>query len=755
MGKTFAYSSHRKKITGRSPATGSKVLRISSYVGVALSRHAAVSSVIARASPVTGDGLEAMPFARSRDSRVFTNSAQCCVRHFLIPPVSQGPESWIALEGRGKKNLCSLLLLCGISQELGEERKEFRRGRYRRGVRVECLAGLYSLPGAAWWQARGGTKLRSAQPSAPQSLSSLRVEQLAGGALTCTQKSSEDRAGTSSLRLSSTETLSHYSLPNKVNRVRFPEGSPQDFRVCEIASLWESCRTTPLVRGFSRDLPFPPRRCLTLNHASPSSALKTSMLNSRPNLSTHSQNALSVDRRLGEERWGDAAEGALVEISRYLAWTGRPQGHETCVSAIARRDNTAAGRRRIVGHSHSTTRQYSCREEEEDCPTSSGPSYCRLPGQARPVVQLEQQAQRQRSQGAVAVRSDRLLGPTVVCKACGVPPSSTVMRALVEEQFGRARDWLWRQVRASVISAVIISALTTRDKILDRYCVAAAWKMRSELCNTCLCVATLAVVCKFPCSTAGWRVSRDFLSRHGVEKSSRSMSLSLVISLKVIMGTPAWPVSRVVGSFARLPTKLLKQRSISKYTRQDTFENDIGFGHRLSTDQMIGSPLDVTYVDAARREYGTLVQNSERIIHPRESRVAAPGKCRYSSPDGATVAVGHFRGFAANCPPTLAAAPTPLPRQANVYLLHALPSASRECCFSFYFLLIVHLPMEKRLFLPGNRGILQWKKDCSPEFAFLFEDRRDFKHLCFVLPSSLDYSLLGHAQDGFGPIGNH
>ncbi|KAJ8869731.1 hypothetical protein PR048_028739 [Dryococelus australis] len=39
--------------------------------------------------------------------------------------------------------------------------------------------------------------------------------------------------------------------------------------------------------------------------------------------------------------------------------------------------------------------------------------------------------------------------------------------------------------------------------------------------------------------------------------------------------------------------------------------------------------------------------------------------------------------------------------------------------------------------------------------AYFTLKRRDFKHFCFVLPLSLDYSLLGHAQDGFGSIGNH
>ncbi|KAJ8866595.1 hypothetical protein PR048_032455 [Dryococelus australis] len=67
-----------------------------------------------------------------------------------------------------------------------------------------------------------------------------------------------------------------YSPPIKANRVRFPAGSPPDFR------MWESRRTMPLVGGFSRRCPVSSRPSISaLLHtylASPSSALKTSML---------------------------------------------------------------------------------------------------------------------------------------------------------------------------------------------------------------------------------------------------------------------------------------------------------------------------------------------------------------------------------------------------------------------------------------------------------------------------------------------
>ncbi|KAJ8875116.1 hypothetical protein PR048_023009 [Dryococelus australis] len=66
-----------------------------------------------------------------------------------------------------------------------------------------------------------------------------------------------------------------YSPPDKANRARFPAGLPPDFR------MWESCRTMPLVGGFSRDLPLPLafafRRC-SIHLASPSSALKSPLV---------------------------------------------------------------------------------------------------------------------------------------------------------------------------------------------------------------------------------------------------------------------------------------------------------------------------------------------------------------------------------------------------------------------------------------------------------------------------------------------
>ncbi|KAJ8870107.1 hypothetical protein PR048_029119 [Dryococelus australis] len=55
-----------------------------------------------------------------------------------------------------------------------------------------------------------------------------------------------------SLRAAVAERLA-CSPPTIVNRVQSPIGSLPDFR------MWESCRMMPLVGGFSRDLPFPPR----------------------------------------------------------------------------------------------------------------------------------------------------------------------------------------------------------------------------------------------------------------------------------------------------------------------------------------------------------------------------------------------------------------------------------------------------------------------------------------------------------------
>ncbi|KAJ8870373.1 hypothetical protein PR048_029394 [Dryococelus australis] len=67
----------------------------------------------------------------------------------------------------------------------------------------------------------------------------------------------------------------HYPPPTKANRVRYPAGSLQDFR------MWESCRTMPLFGGFSRGSPVFPalafRRCSIL----------TSITLIGPNLFTH------------------------------------------------------------------------------------------------------------------------------------------------------------------------------------------------------------------------------------------------------------------------------------------------------------------------------------------------------------------------------------------------------------------------------------------------------------------------------------
>ncbi|KAJ8891643.1 hypothetical protein PR048_004171, partial [Dryococelus australis] len=77
----------------------------------------------------------------------------------------------------------------------------------------------------------------------------------------------------------------HYSPP-KAYRVRFPAGSPPDYR------MWESCRTMPLVGGFSRGSPVSPRPCYpALLHTKPHFTLIGSQhldVKSRPNLSTHS-----------------------------------------------------------------------------------------------------------------------------------------------------------------------------------------------------------------------------------------------------------------------------------------------------------------------------------------------------------------------------------------------------------------------------------------------------------------------------------
>ncbi|KAJ8866797.1 hypothetical protein PR048_032658 [Dryococelus australis] len=79
----------------------------------------------------------------------------------------------------------------------------------------------------------------------------------------------------------------HYSPPTSANRARFPVGSPPDFR------KWDSCRTMPLVGGFSRGSPVPPptpRRfipeLLHTHLSSQSSALQGLAVKSRPNLFT-------------------------------------------------------------------------------------------------------------------------------------------------------------------------------------------------------------------------------------------------------------------------------------------------------------------------------------------------------------------------------------------------------------------------------------------------------------------------------------
>ncbi|KAJ8870644.1 hypothetical protein PR048_029667 [Dryococelus australis] len=65
---------------------------------------------------------------------------------------------------------------------------------------------------------------------------------------------------------------SDYSSLSKVNCDRLPVGSLMIFRT------WESCRTKPLVVGFSRGLPFPSPLHSNAAPYSPSSGLKTPML---------------------------------------------------------------------------------------------------------------------------------------------------------------------------------------------------------------------------------------------------------------------------------------------------------------------------------------------------------------------------------------------------------------------------------------------------------------------------------------------
>ncbi|KAJ8883599.1 hypothetical protein PR048_015443 [Dryococelus australis] len=65
-----------------------------------------------------------------------------------------------------------------------------------------------------------------------------------------------------------------FSPPTYTNRVRFPAGSPPDFR------MWESCRTMPLVGGFSPESPVSPTD-LALRHYSILTSLYSHRL-SRP-----------------------------------------------------------------------------------------------------------------------------------------------------------------------------------------------------------------------------------------------------------------------------------------------------------------------------------------------------------------------------------------------------------------------------------------------------------------------------------------
>ncbi|KAJ8870458.1 hypothetical protein PR048_029480 [Dryococelus australis] len=99
--------------------------------------------------------------------------------------------------------------------------------------------------------------------------------------------------------------LAGRSPPIKANRVQSPAGSP-DFR------KWESCRTMPLVGGFSRGLPIPPplhSGAAPQSLQSPSSALKTSLLRAVQISSLHSSSILV------RGHWSDGALIFLEKIS--------------------------------------------------------------------------------------------------------------------------------------------------------------------------------------------------------------------------------------------------------------------------------------------------------------------------------------------------------------------------------------------------------------------------------------------------------
>ncbi|KAJ8866335.1 hypothetical protein PR048_032178 [Dryococelus australis] len=105
------------------------------------------------------------------------------------------------------------------------------------------------------------------------------------------------------------------SPPTKANRVRFPAGSLAGFR------LWESCRTMPLIGGFSRVSPVSPaiafRRCSILNLFHPHRLSKPLTL-----LSYCEEPFISIVLRCGQ---------ALVSVKRFHSLTVS----DICVRGLA------------------------------------------------------------------------------------------------------------------------------------------------------------------------------------------------------------------------------------------------------------------------------------------------------------------------------------------------------------------------------------------------------------------------------------
>ncbi|KAJ8877046.1 hypothetical protein PR048_021498 [Dryococelus australis] len=110
--------------------------------------------------------------------------------------------------------------------------------------------------------------------------------------------------------------------PTKAIRVQSPAGSP-------VFRMWESCRTMPLVGGFSRDLPFPPpfhAGAAPYSPQSPSSALKTSLFRAAQSLHVTSQTiALTIDlytaRKIGERCHGKFSSFHVYQKMEYRECT--------------------------------------------------------------------------------------------------------------------------------------------------------------------------------------------------------------------------------------------------------------------------------------------------------------------------------------------------------------------------------------------------------------------------------------------------